>query len=222
MTGSLSRRRLTGFLGALLVLTLCACWASPSQAVIARTLKLTRDDIADLVRIEKSLNSIKTMQARFLQVTSTGEYSEGQIYLNRPGRMRIEYDPPVLVTVVADGANLIYIDKEMDQTTAVLLSLTPAELILRDNLSLTSDEILVTGFMRSPGIIRVSLVKADDPLEGQLTLIFSDAPLELRKWAVTDAQGVKTTVSLLGPRFGIKLDGALFEHHMPHPAQTEN
>jgi len=215
------RRRIAG-LFALLALTMTLGWPGSGEAVIARTLKLSRDDIADLVRIEKSLNSIRTMQARFLQVTSTGEYSEGQIYLNRPGRMRIEYDPPVLVTVVADGANLIYIDKEMNQTTAVLLSLTPAELILRDKLSLTSDEILVTGFMRSPGIIRVSLVKADDPLEGQLTLIFSDAPLELRKWAVTDAQGVKTTVSLLGPRFGMKLDGALFEHHIPHPAQTEN
>lgn len=215
------RRRIAG-LFALVALAVTLGWPGTGEAVIARTLKLTRDDIADLVRIEKSLNSIRTMEARFLQVTSTGEYSEGQIYLNRPGRMRIEYDPPVLVTVVADGANLIYIDKEMNQTTAVLLSLTPAELILRDKLSLTSDEILVTGFMRSPGIIRVSLVKADDPLEGQLTLIFSDAPLELRKWAVTDAQGVKTTVSLLGPRFGVKLDGALFEHQMPHPAQREN
>jgi outer membrane lipoprotein-sorting protein len=215
------RRRIAG-LFALVALAVTLGWPGTGEAVIARTLKLTRDDIADLVRIEKSLNSIRTMEARFLQVTSTGEYSEGQIYLNRPGRMRIEYDPPVLVTVVADGANLIYIDKEMNQTTAVLLSLTPAELILRDKLSLTSDEILVTGFMRSPGIIRVSLVKADDPLEGQLTLIFSDAPLELRKWAVTDAQGVKTTVSLLGPRFGVKLDSALFEHQMPHPAQREN
>ena len=215
------RRRIAG-LFALVALAVTLGWPGTGEAVIARTLKLTRDDIADLVRIEKSLNSIRTMEARFLQVTSTGEYSEGQIYLNRPGRMRIEYDPPVLVTVVADGANLIYIDKEMNQTTAVLLSLTPAELILRDKLSLTSDEILVTGFMRSPGIIRVSLVKADGPLEGQLTLIFSDAPLELRKWAVTDAQGVKTTVSLLGPRFGVKLDSALFEHQMPHPAQREN
>ena len=221
MTTRPLRRRIAGLI-ALVALAVTLGWPGAGEAVIARTLKLTRDDIADLVRIEKSLNSIRTMEARFLQVTSTGEYSEGQIYLNRPGRMRIEYDPPVLVTVVADGANLIYIDKEMNQTTAVLLALTPAEMILRDHLSLTSDEILVTGFMRSPGIIRVSLVKADDPLEGQLTLIFSDAPLELRKWAVTDAQGVKTTVSLLGPRFGVKLDGALFEHKMPHPAQTEN
>lgn len=209
---SLAALALSAFIGQL----------NDAHAVIARTLNLSKEDIADLVRIENQLNGIKTMQARFLQVSSNGTYSEGQIYLSRPGRMRIEYDPPVLITVIADGSSLIYIDKEMDQVTAVLLSLTPAELLLRNDLSLVSNEILVTGFKRSPGVIRISLVKADDPLEGQLTLIFSDAPLELRKWAITDAQGVKTTVSLLGPRFGLPLDQQLFEYETPHPAQVDN
>ena len=193
-----------------------------ADAVIARTLSLTKQDIADLVRIENHLNGIKTLSARFLQVSSDGGYSEGQIYMSRPGRMRIEYDPPVPILVVADGINLIYVDKEMEQATAIFLSLTPAEMILREHLSLVSDEILVTGFQRSPGILRVSIVKADDPLEGQLTLVFSDGPLELRKWTVTDAQGVKTTISLLGSRFGVKLDKALFDYEMPADAPSEN
>lgn len=191
-------------------------FAGDAHAVIARTLQLSKADIADLVRIEKHLNAIKTMKARFLQVSSDGGYSEGTVFLSRPGRMRVEYDPPSSIMVIADGANLIYVDKELEQATAVLLVLTPAELILRDDLSLASDEILVTGFQRSPGVVRLSLVKADNPLEGQLTLIFSDKPMELRKWAITDAQGVKTTVSLLGPRFGMKLDRALFDFKMPN------
>ena len=186
-------------------------------AVIARTLNLTKQDVADLVRIERHLNGIKTMQARFLQISSDGSYSEGMIHLSRPGRMRIEYDPPNPIMVIADGSSLIYVDKEMKQATAVFLSLTPADLLLRENLSFTSEEILITGFKRSPGIIRVSLVKAESPLDGQLTLVFSDMPLELRKWAVNDAQGVKTTVSLLGSRFGIKVDKTLFDYEMPNP-----
>ncbi len=190
-------------------------------AVIARTLNLTKQDVADLVRIERYLNGIKTMEARFLQISSDGSYSEGTIHLSRPGRMRIEYDPPNPIMVIADGSSLIYVDKEMKQATAVFLSLTPADLLLRENLSLTSEEILITGFKRSPGIIRVSLVKAESPLDGQLTLVFSDMPLELRKWAVNDAQGVKTTVSLLGSRFGIKVDKTLFDYEMPNPFKTD-
>ena len=190
-------------------------------AVIARTLNLTKQDVADLVRIERYLNGIKTMEARFLQISSDGSYSEGTIHLSRPGRMRIEYDPPNPIMVIADGSSLIYVDKEMEQATAIFLSLTPADLLLRENLSLTSEEILITGFKRSPGIIRVSLVKAESPLDGQLTLVFSDMPLELRKWAVNDAQGVKTTVSLLGSRFGIKVDKTLFDYEMPDPFKLD-
>lgn len=210
----------------LLAAALCAAAlllpAAPADAVIARTVNLTKQDIADLVRIERHLNGIKTMRARFLQVTSTGEYSEGDIYLMRPGRMRVEYDPPNPVMVIADGSSLIYVDKELEQATAVLLRLTPAELILRDELSLIGDEILVTGFERSPGVLRVSMVKSNDPLEGQLTLIFSDKPLELRKWTVTDAQGVRTTVSLLGPRFGVDIDEKLFDYKMPDVGRGAN
>ena len=79
----------------------------------------------------------------------------------------------------------------------------------------------MTGFSRSPGVIRVSIVHAKDPLEGRIMLVFSDKPLELRKWVVTDTQGVKTTVSLLGPEFGIKLDPGLFNYEM-HDSFEEN
>ena len=204
------------FLTACLFGAMAFAWgATPAEAVIASTLNLTKQDLADLGRIELNLNTTKTMRARFLQVSSTGEYSEGMLHISKPGRMRLEYDPPNPILVIADGNNLIYVDRDLEQATAVLLSLTPAELILRDTISFRSDELLVTGFDRSPGVIRLSVVKASDPLEGRIMLVFSDKPLELRKWIVNDSQGVKTTVSLLGPEFGIKLDGKIFNFEMP-------
>ncbi len=207
----LFRRFFDGFVAVVVVGAL----AAPAEAVIARTLSLTKADINDLVRLEASLNSIKTIRARFLQVSSSGDYTEGMLHLSRPGRMRIEYDPPNPILVIADGTNLIYVDRELEQASAIFLSLTPADILLKDNFSFISKDILITGFQRSPGVLRMSIVKADDPLEGKLTLIFSDKPLELRKWSVADAQGITTTVSLLGPEFGLKLDPALFDYEMP-------
>ena len=194
---------------------------APAEAIIARTLVLSKQDVADLVRIERHLNINRTVQARILQVASDGSYAEGMLHIQRPGRMRLEYDPPNPTTVIADGINLIYVDRELDQATAILLRLTPAELILREDISFSSEDLLVTGFSRSPGVVRISLVHAKDPLEGRITLVFSDKPLELRKWVVTDAQGIKTTVSLLGPEFGIKLDPDLFDFEM-HNSFEEN
>ena len=187
----------------------------PAAAVISATLNLSAADHADIARIEAHLNSVKTVRSRFLQVSSGGDYAEGQLYFWRPGRLRIVYRPPNPLMVIADGTYLNYVDRELEQATIVYLSLTPAELILREDLSFDSDEIILTGFERGPGILRVSLVKADSVFEGNLTLVFSDRPLELRKWAVTDSQGVVTTVSLLGPEFDVTLDPELFKYEQP-------
>ena len=195
---------------------------TPAEAIIARTLKLSKQDVADIIRIEQHLNTSRTMRARILQVASDGSYSEGMLHIQRPGRMRLEYDPPNPTMIIADGINLIYVDRELEHATAVLLRFTSAELILREDLSLSSEDLLVTGFSRSPGVIRISLVHAKDPLEGRIMMVFSDKPLELRKWIVTDAQGIKTTVSLLGPEFGIKLDPNLFDFEMHDPLEESN
>ncbi len=209
------------YLWSLAALAYCIL-VTPAEAIIARTLKLSQQDVADLVRIEQHLNTNRTVRARILQVASDGSYAEGMLQIQRPGRMRLEYDPPNPTMIIADGINLIYIDRELDHATAVLLRFTAAELILRENLSLSSEDVLVTGFSRSPGVIRISLIRAKDPLEGRIILVFSNKPLELRKWEVIDSQGIKTTVSLLGPEFGVKLDPDLFEFQMHDPTVSSN
>ena len=186
-----------------------------TKARIARTLTLTKQDIVDLLRIEKHLNTNKTIRSRFLQVSSDGSYAEGILHVQRPGKMRIEYDAPNPTMIIADGINLLYIDKKLEQVTPMLLIFTPADFILRNKITFSSEDVLVTGFSRTPGVIRVSVVKAKNPLEGQIMLVFSDSPLELRKWIVTDGQGIKTTVSLLGAEFGVQVNSDLFEYLYP-------
>lgn len=179
---------------------------------------LSPDDKADIARIEAYLNGIKTMKARFLQVASNGDYSEGDLYFSRPGRMRLEYDDPKPVVIVADGENLAYYDKELGQVSYYDLEATQAAILLKDEISFTSGDVIVTGFERGPGVLRLTVIKGDDPMEGNLTLIFSDRPLGLKKWTITDAQGIVTNVSLLGPRFGAPLDPSLFRVDEPNEA----
>lgn len=172
-------------------------------------------DKSDILRIEAYLNKIKTMEARFLQVSSDGDYSEGDLYLSRPGKMRIEYDPPKPVLIVVNGQNLVYFDKELGQVSYFSLEDTQAEILLRETISFSSEDLIVTRFERGPGVLRLTVIKGNDPLEGNLTLIFSDKPLGLKKWTITDAQGIVTNVSLLGPRFGAPLDAKLFDFEPP-------
>ena len=195
-------------------------WAAGAAADAPPAARLGDAERADIARIEAFLNGVSTLSARFLQVTSTGTYSEGTLYLWRPGRMRIEYDPPVPILMIADGRSLVYHDKKLKQVSYLGLESTPAGILLAETVSL-SKSVTVTGFERGAGALRLTLVKTADPLEGSLTLVFGDKPLTLKKWVVTDPQGVTTTVSLLGARYGHPLDPELFRFVDPNRFKTD-
>jgi outer membrane lipoprotein-sorting protein len=186
--------------------------ATPASAKLAESLVLSKQGTTDLMRVQKHLNSSKTFKARFLQVSSNGEYAEGQIFLQRPGRLRLIYDDPNPLLVVADGKHISYIDRNIDTATTLYLSMTPADLMLRESIGFFGNDVIVTSVNRTPGVIRIGLINTAEPDAGSIELVFSDRPMELRKWTVTDAQGIKTTVSLLGPTYDVPLNPNLFKY----------
>ncbi|MCH7693935.1 MAG: outer membrane lipoprotein carrier protein LolA [Proteobacteria bacterium] len=206
-------------LAAIVIVALAWAAAVPAAAEPPRAATLSAADRADIGRIEAYLNRIGTLKARFLQVSSTGELSEGTLFISRPGKLRIEYDPPVPILIVASRGVLTYFDKELEQVSEIDLDSTPAGILVGENISFFSGDFTLTRFKRQADVARVTLVRTEDPQEGSLTLIFSDRPLTLRKWIVTDAQGVKTTVSLLKTRFGLPLNPELFTFEAPEPPE---
>ena len=186
--------------------------ATPAAAKLAESLVLSKQGTTDLMRVQKHLNSSKTFKARFLQVSSNGEYAEGQIFLQRPGRLRLIYDDPNPLLVVADGKHISFIDRNIDTATTLYLSMTPADLMLRESIGFFGNDVIVTSVNRTPGVVRIGLINTAEPDAGSIELVFSDRPMELRKWTVTDAQGIKTTVSLLGPTFDVPLNPNLFKY----------
>ena len=129
--------------------------------------------------------------------------------------MRIEYKPPVPILIIADGQWLIYNDKELEQVTYVDLKSTPAGVLVAENISFSGGDYHVAKIERGANTLSIDVTKKEDSDEGAVTLIFSDHPLVLKKWAITDAQGVRTTVSLLGSKFGLPVDPNLFKFDDP-------
>lgn len=178
--------------------------------------KLSDQDRADVGRIEKYLNGIDTLSSKFLQFASDGSYSQGMLYVSRPGKMRIEYDPPTPVLIVATGVSLVYYDTQLQQVSYLPLGQSPAAVILREKIDLFGKDILIRKFEHGPEVQRLTVSRSEDPLEGSITLVFSTEPLVLKKWVVVDAQGTETTVSLHGTRFGVGLDPELFVFRDPN------
>lgn len=191
-------------------------------AAIAPQLQLGAEDQAELARIEAYLNGIRTVQSSFVQHSSNGERAEGQLYLSRPGKLRVEYQPPVPILVVADGTFLVYYDRNLEQVSHIPLASTPASILLDEQISLSGGALTVTGFERGDNEILVSLVRTDNPGEGSITLVFSENPLALQQWSVTDAQNIVTVVSLVDPRFDVRLDRKLFVFEDPRPPARES
>lgn len=210
----LSRRTL--FSAAVLAMSLLTAAGplSPSAALAAQggpaAYSPTPDEKAFLKTAETYMSGLKTLQARILQITSTGSSVEGMVAIKRPGKMNLSYDPPSQVKIIADGTWLIYVDKESGQVTHLPLGSTPAGILLRETVRFSDPDIILTGIRRSKGVNEVDVVMASDPAAGTLTLVFADAPFELRQWRVTDAQGIETMVSLFDARTGVTFKNELF------------
>jgi outer membrane lipoprotein-sorting protein len=194
---------------ALILLPLLAALPLVVRPAHAQALALSARDRADLARIETYLNGVHTLKARFLQVAPDGRTAEGVAWLDRPGRMRFQYDPPSPLLLVAGHGLFFFNDSQLKQTTNLPLDATPLGLLLRDNLRLAGD-VTVTGLTRLPGQIQVTMVRTSSPNDGSLTLIFSDTPLALRQWSVVDAQRHETRVTLFNIELGGSFDQKLF------------
>jgi outer membrane lipoprotein-sorting protein len=190
---------------------LAAVAGAAALALLGRPLRaaLQPSDLADLAEIERYLDSIRTMAAEFQQYDQEGRVATGRIFLARPGRMRVEYDPPTPYLLVASSGALVYYDAEIDQVTTLPLSSTPAAFLLKDKISLTQG-VTVKSFERGPGSLRVEVVDAKDEGAGSVLMVFEDRPLALKQWTVTDAQGIKTQVVLTQAEFDVALDPRLF------------
>lgn len=173
---------------------------------------LSPDDIAILTKVENYLNSIDTMQARFVQISSNGAYAEGEVFVDRPGHLRFDYDPPSTVLLVSNGLTLLYYDRELKQASYIPLWETPLWFLVREKVELGGD-LMVTDIKEGLGTLSVALQDRSAPESGKLTLIFSDSPITLRKWEVVDAQGILTQVSLINPIYGDKIDPELFNYN---------
>ena len=207
-----STRRCTKWLCAAVVLFAGVVQTSAQPAPI-----LDEAAKADVARIERYLNELTTLDSRFVQFSAQG-IAEGRIILSRPGDMRIDYEPPVPLLMVASGFLLMYHDRELNQTSYLPVSETPASFLLEENIQLSGD-VTITGFERGPASIRLTVTDTEAPDTGSVTLAFEDAPLRLVKWQIKDAQGNEVDVALSDPKFGVEVDSELFS--LADPANEE-
>ncbi len=155
-------------------------------------------DKLPLSEISNYLNQLKTVQTSFTQVNDDGSLSTGKLWMQRPGKMRFEYDPPDSAVVLARSGSVMIFDPKSNQPPEQYpLKRTPLSLVLARNVNLGQANMVVGHEFDGTATV-VTAQDPKNPDSGRIELMFTDNPVELRKWVIHDNAGTQTTV-LLGP-----------------------
>jgi len=174
-----------------------------------------------LANISNYFNSFDTMQGEFIQVGPRGEQSEGVFVIDKPGKIRFHYKPPVKLDVIADGRSVAVRDNRANTQDLYPLSKTPLRYLLSDRIDLTSSKV-VDRVREEADLISLEIEEKGALVKGKLTLIFDSKTNELRQWIVTDAQGLNTSVAIFNTTTGTSPDPGLFKIYLAPPSQRRD
>jgi outer membrane lipoprotein-sorting protein len=162
-------------------------------------------------RVNTYLTGVQNLVGDFVQVAPDGSRSEGKFYLQKPGRIRFEYNPPSPIELVADGQSLVVRDRRLATQDLYPLSQTPLKFLLADRIDLLQDTNLIGVYADA---LFVTLVIEQRQVFGgthRLLLMFGAQDFQLRQWTITDPQGYDTTVAVYNLDTSKKLDPDLFK-----------
>ena len=166
---------------------------------------------AGVPEVEKYFNSIRTLQARFVQSNPNGSVVQGTLYVRRPGRMRFEYDAPSQLKIVADGYQVTMWDNATRDFGQWPIGWTAASFLVRDPFTLSGD-LTVESLQRTGDGLQLTLVQTRKPQEGKIIVRMSENPMQLRGWSIVDNRGNRVTVSLSEMQTGLQLADSLFKN----------
>lgn len=145
-----------------------------------------------VVRAEKYLNSVTGLSGDFVQVNN-GKSERGTFSMLRPGRVRLDYKN-MPVQLMADGADLYFYDKSLDQITTVPLTSTPAGILVRKKIDLQNSDIHVVDTTQGKDTFALKMNLRGQEGLGHMTVVFNNKNSSLNSWTIVDATGNKTDV----------------------------
>ena len=170
--------------------------------------------------VNEYLTNLQSATARFTQRSAGGGSVSGTFYMEKPGKMRFEYDAPYPALIVADGLTLAIFDLKSNRgPQRYPQSSTPLSLLTRKNVSVTQSKF-VRMIETKGGRIHVTMFDPEAPKNGTMRMIFRRNPMELVEWVIVDSSGSESTVKLDKLDKNTELDSRLFS--IPHTIAALN
>lgn len=196
--GMLTRRGFTGLLAFTLAAGLSALVPENAAAQASGTAQKIADHFA----------SVKTMMGEFVQFGPRGEQTGGKFYIDRPGKIRFNYEDPSPMRVIADGKSVVIGNRKLKTWDIYPLSKTPLNLLLGNRIDLSAK--MVRGVKEEADLTTIVLGDKNMFGDSTITMMFDPKTYDLRQWTITDAQGKDTSVMIFNVKTGVSLDDKVF------------
>jgi outer membrane lipoprotein-sorting protein len=162
-------------------------------------------------KVSSYLSSLQTLVGNFVQVGPDGSKTKGDFYIQKPGKVRFEYDDPSPIAIIADGSSVAVRDRKLATQDIYPLSQTPLRYLLSDRIDLLKDTNVVS--VTSDDLFISVTIEEKQTLIGtsRLMLMIGAKDGQLKQWTVTDPQGYDTTVAVYNLDSSKKLDPNMFK-----------
>ena len=164
--------------------------------------------VATAQRIAQHFSNVKTMMGSFAQFGPRGEQSEGKFYIERPGKLRFDYEGNACFRVISDGTTVVLENRKLNTADIYSLNQTPLKLLLADRIDLSGGRL--QGVQQDDDAVTIRLVDKQIFGNSTITMTFDAKTYDLRQWTVTDAQGKDTTVVIYDVQQGVTFDKSVF------------
>jgi len=175
------------------------------------TISFDANQRALAAKMSTYLSSISTLSGNFVQVGPNGGKTTGDFIIQKPGKVRFQYDPPSPIDVISDGTTMAIRDRKLATQDIYPLSQTPLRFLLSDRIDLLADTNVVN--VSADDTFATVTIEEKQALIGtsRLTLMFGAKDMTLKQWTVTDPQGYDTTVAVYNLTTAKKADPDMFK-----------
>ena len=150
------------------------------------------NSLPKIIQIENYINSVKTMDAKFIQISDTGKVETGSIFFQKPDKLRFEYDKPSQHLILINGPALVLFDRKNSKIPQkYLTSQTPLSFLLKDPIQLRNNKFL-NAMEATDNLIHLKLSNKEKPKLGKIELLFKSDPIEFNEWVIVNFSGEKT------------------------------
>lgn len=154
-------------------------------------------------------SSVKTMTGEFIQFGPNGEQTGGKFFIDRPGKLRFNYEAPSAVRVIADGKAVVIGNRKLKTWDLYPLDKTPLKLLLSERIDLSGDT--VQSVTEDPDLTTIILGNKSIFGDSTISLMFDPKTFELKQWTIRDAQGKDTSVMIYNVQTGVRFADNVFE-----------